>query len=80
MLEINTKSFLRRGCFFPDQKYFYEIHQLNIPVLVNSDAHSPNLISVGRREALTALLEHGFHSVWELHAGKWMEVPIDITE
>ena len=79
-LEINTKSFLRRGCFFPDQRYFAEIRHLNIPVLVNSDAHFPDLITVGRREALALLLEHGFRSVYELHGGKWQEVPIDITE
>ena len=80
MMEINTKSFLRRGCFFPDQRYFAEIRRLNIPVLVNSDAHSPELIAVGRKEALALLVEYGFKSVCELHAGKWLEVPIDITE
>ena len=78
MLEVNTKSFQSKGCFFPDREHFKLIHRLGIPVVVNSDAHYPELIDAGRREALEMLKISGFTSVCELHEGKWGEVPIDI--
>ena len=76
MMEINTKAFLRKGCFFPDIRHFAFIRALGIPVLVNSDAHRPDLINAGRAEALQALKEAGFHTVRQLQGGKWIDVPI----
>ncbi len=75
-MEINTKAFLRKGCFFPDIRHFAFIRALGIPVLVNSDAHRPDLINAGRAEALQALKEAGFHTVRQLQGGKWIDVPI----
>lgn len=77
MLEINTKAFEKRNRFFPDREHFAYIHHLGIPVVVNSDAHFPELINAGRSEALRALKEAGFRSVCELHGGRWEEVEID---
>lgn len=77
-LEINTKSFFKRGRFFPDRRHFSQIRSLGIPVVVNSDAHSPHLIDCGRREALKALKEAGFRTVSELHGGHWEEMEIGI--
>ncbi len=79
MMEINTKAFAKRGCFFPDQEYFRLIRELGIPVVVNSDAHFPELINAGRLEALIALREAGFQTVCELHGGRWQEVAIEIS-
>lgn len=76
MLEINTKAFLKRGCFFPDRQHFGLIRDLNIPVLVNSDAHFPEMVNAGRFEALKVLKETGFRTVCELHAGGWKQVEI----
>jgi histidinol-phosphatase (PHP family) len=56
------------------------IKQFNIPVVVNSDAHQPEKINAGRREALLALQENGFSVVMEFHGGKWEEKLIDTTE
>lgn len=78
-MEINTKAFAKRGCFFPDQEYFRLIRELGIPVVVNSDAHFPELINAGRLEALIALREAGFQTVCELHGGRWQEVAIEIS-
>lgn len=75
-IEVNTKAFLTKGCFFPGKQHFALIRQLGIPVVVNSDAHFPHLVNAGRREALEALKEVGFQTVSELHEGKWKEVEI----
>lgn len=76
MMEINTKAYLSKECFFPGREHFEFIHRLGIPVVVNSDAHFPEKINAGRREALEMLKASGFTSVCELHGGKWGEVAI----
>lgn len=69
--------FYVKGVFFPDIRHFAFIRALGIPVLVNSDAHRPDLINAGPgREALQALKEAGFHTVRQLQGGKWIDVPI----
>lgn len=79
MLEINTKAYRSKGCFFPGEAHFATIRRLNIPVVVNSDAHFPDLIDAGRPEALKALKKAGFRSVMELHAGEWRETLIGVS-
>ena len=77
MVEINTKAYHTHGVFFPHQKYFSLLKELNIPVQVNSDAHYPELINNNRPEALQALMEAGIRTVMELHGRKWLEVNIE---
>lgn len=76
MVEINTKAYLSRDTFYPNQRYFQLLKELSIPVLVNSDAHYPEKINDGRYEALKALKEAGYTTVMELHNSQWEEVPI----
>lgn len=76
MVEINTKAYLGKGWFFPHVKNWKILKELRIPVMVNSDAHRPELIDAGRKEALALLKENGFKTVREMHEGKWLEVPI----
>ena len=78
MLEINTKAYHTKGCFFPGESHFATLLKSGIPVVVNSDAHIPELIDAGRREALKALKSAGFRYVMELHGGKWQETPIGV--
>lgn len=78
MVEINTKMFSRIGRFFPHQCYFGRLRELGIPVVVNSDAHYPELIDSGRRQALALLREAGFQTVRELEGGLWKDIPIEI--
>lgn len=80
MLEVNTKAWQKRGCFFPDREYFARIREWKIPVVVNSDAHLPEMVNVGRPEALQALLEAGFQTVRELHGGRWTDVLLETKE
>lgn len=76
MVEINTKSYLDLGTFYPNERYFPFLKQLGIRVQVNSDAHYPERINNGRAEALAALKRAGYDHVVEWHGGKWEDVPI----
>lgn len=74
MVEINTKAYTKAGVFFPHRKHFKLLKELDIPVLVNSDAHYPELINAGRKEALSDLRSAGISQVMELCGGKWKAV------
>ena len=76
MVEINTKAFCQKGCFFPDIKDWTYIKQWNLPVVVNSDTHIPECVNTGRPEALKLLREVGFRTVRQLMQGRWQEVEI----
>ena len=76
IMEINTKAYHRHGIFFPHQKYFHRIKELQIPVTVNSDSHLPDYINDGREEALHTLKQHGINTVQEFVHKKWRETPI----
>ncbi len=55
IIEINTKAWKQHGRFFPNQRYFDLLKRYNAPIVVNSDAHYPDLINAGRPEALALL-------------------------
>ena len=76
MIEVNTKTLHRNGFLYPNREHFALIHKLGIPVVVNSDAHLPELINSGRPEALKWLKEAGFKTVRQLEQGTWTDVPI----
>ncbi len=76
MMEVNTKAYLSLNVFYPNIRYFKVLHDRGIRVLVNSDAHYPERINDGRKEALMALLRAGYDNVMEMHTGVWIETPI----
>ncbi len=51
VIEINTKAYASRGTFYPSQDYFKRIAELQIPVIINSDAHRLEFVSSGIEEA-----------------------------
>lgn len=54
-VEINTKAYADHHRFFPDPKWWPLLKQLNVPIVVNSDAHRTELINASRLYALTRL-------------------------
>lgn len=54
-IEINTKAYQKSSRFFPSQKFWYLLPPLS-HLLINSDAHYPDRVNAGRREALQLLL------------------------
>jgi histidinol-phosphatase (PHP family) len=75
-VEINTKSYLDNGTFYPNERYFEYLHSIGVKVQVNSDSHYPERINNGRPEAFLALLKAGYTDVMEWHGGEWVETPI----
>lgn len=55
VLEINTKSIIDKGRFFPAQKWWSRIIESEAPVVINSDAHWPEKVNLGREEAFATL-------------------------
>lgn len=77
-IEINTKAYSQKGCFFPRMENWKLLKEFGIPLVVNSDAHFPELVNAGRMEALQALYEAGFRTIQEYHQGAWKEVAINL--
>ena len=51
--EINTKSLFKHQRTFPHQRYYRQLKMMEIPVVINSDVHMPELINAGREETIS---------------------------
>lgn len=76
IVEINTKAVLRNGMIYPGKEYFKWIKELDIPIVMNSDAHRPELLTDGFEEVAAMLKEAGIKSKLEFVNGKWQEADI----
>ena len=76
IVEINTKSFLELGTFYPNERYFPVLLEKGIRVQVNSDSHYPERINNGRLQALMALQASGYHTVTEMYNNEWKNMPL----
>jgi len=77
IVEINSKYELRRQQTFPHYNAYKELKIRNIPVMVNSDCHYPDLVNDGRPEVLERLKDAGIKSTRELSKGKWKDFSIN---
>lgn len=77
ILEINTKSLPEKDFTYPNKYFFPLMKELNIPIIVNSDCHYPNLITAGFEQTYADLKKAGFSSMQELREGNWVEVEFD---
>ena len=73
IIEVNTKNKMRTGQTFPHIESYKELKKRNIPVIVNSDCHFPDLVNDGRETTLALLKNAGFQTTRELVNGKWQE-------
>ncbi len=76
MVEVNTKNLTKKQQIFPRKEYLGLLKDMNIPVMVNSDCHYPDLVNDGRTEAFEILKEIGFKTTRELIKGSWQDVAI----
>lgn len=53
--EINTKHYSVHGRMFPDERYIDKLKRAGVPMIVNSDAHYPDLTDASRKEGLALL-------------------------
>lgn len=57
--EINTKALEGHGRVFPGERYMRRLAEAGIPVVVDSDAHYPDLIDASRAEAFAMMSKAG---------------------
>ncbi len=76
IVEINCKNKTRKEQTFPHIESYKELKKRNIPVMVNSDCHYPDLVNDGRKAAIALLKEAGYTATRELVGGKWQDVDI----
>ena len=76
MVEVNTKNLIKKQQIFPRKEYLGLLKDMNIPVMVNSDCHYPDLVNDGRSEVFEILKDIGFRTTRELIKGYWQDVAI----
>ena len=76
MVEVNTKNWTKKKELYPRVEYLSRMREMNIPVMVNSDCHYPDLVNDGRKEAFKLLKQAGFKSTRELVKGKWQDIAL----
>lgn len=75
MLEVNTKAYSKNSYLFPNAQHFKTLKELNIPLVVNSDAHVPSLMKSGFKETYALLKEAGYKNTMQLSSNRWIENP-----
>lgn len=76
MLEINTKSINTGGWIFPNSNKFKLLKELNIDIVVNSDAHLPRNINIGYNTVNSLLKGAGYTSTKQIKNGAWIDNPL----
>ena len=61
VVEINTKYINDKGRFFPHDRWWQKLKDAEMPIAVNSDAHWPEKVDEGRRQAYEKLRQTGLH-------------------
>ena len=78
IVEINTKAVLRNGMIYPGSEYFKWIRELDIPIVMNSDAHRPGNLIDGFKETAEMLIAKGIKHKLEFIDEEWKAVKIEI--
>ncbi len=81
ILEVNTRGIYKKKTeeTYPSPWILKQAHQMNIPVMLNSDAHHPDDIDKYFGPAAQMLEDTGFRTLRILLGGKWCDVPFDHT-
>ena len=53
IVEVNSKNVQRKGQTYPHADTYCALKEWNIPVMVNSDCHFPDLVNDGRNETVS---------------------------
>ena len=78
IVEVSTRGILKEQTsdYFPGRWAIAEMRQMNIPVTINSDAHTLDVLTFGFDEARAMLRETGYSTVMMLENGQWIEQPL----
>jgi len=65
IIEVNTRGLYKKRCdtFFPGPEILEQIHHLNIPITLSSDAHRPEELNEYYGEAVALLRDIGFREI-----------------
>jgi len=78
IIEVNTRGLykMRSDSLFPGPMILKKIHDLNIPVIISSDAHKPQEVSMLFGETADLLLQIGFRELMFLTSTGWDTVSL----
>jgi histidinol-phosphatase (PHP family) len=73
IVEVNTRGLYKKrsDSLFPGLTVLKRIHELNIPIIISSDAHKPHEVSMLFNETAQALFEIGFRELMHLTPSGW---------
>lgn len=73
ILEVNNGGITRRkiDALYPSNWILEKCRALNIPITINSDAHSPEHIAEGFHDTAKTLIDIGYNEIFVLENGKW---------
>ena len=73
IIEVNTRGIYKKLTLetYPSPWILNHIHQMNIPIHINSDAHVPKEIINNFAEATELIISLGFKKVKVVHNGNW---------
>jgi histidinol-phosphatase (PHP family) len=75
IIEINTRGLYknRSDSLFPDNYSLQKVKDLNIPIIISSDAHLPDELNLLFDFAEERLIQFGFKEVMYFENGKWIQ-------
>jgi len=74
IVEVNTRGIYKKRCdsLFPGLEILREIREMNIPIVISSDAHKPSEISMLFVETSQMLFNVGFREIMTLTPAGWV--------
>ncbi len=78
IIEVNTRRLYKKITYdlYPSEWVLEQIHQFNIPIVLNSDSHHPEEIDLLFDETIAALKTIGFKNLKILNKGQWEDKPL----
>src|SRR5210317_1610860 len=77
IVEVNTRGIYKKRSesLFPGEAILREMHEMNIPVTISSDAHKPDEVNLRIAESSKILLELGFEEAF-VYDSAWKAVKL----
>lgn len=74
IVEVNTGGIARGKTkeVYPSPWILYELRKEDVPIMINTDAHSPDLLDAYMEEATYIVKDVGYRKVWILRGEKWV--------
>lgn len=80
IVEVNTRGIYKKrsDSFFPSDFILRRMKELNIPVIISSDAHQPEEIQLLFNEAIEAVSKAGYQEIMRFTKNGWITVNLTI--